>query len=243
MEINHVSQVIGLALCEGLEIGIAYDGEFNLMRLSEASLEEWGVTFDDAFDIAVDNLRLQSSTPWLALQNGVFLSQSGDFYDPSRLLLTDVLYRQPIMGAPVVMAPNRAVLLLTGDRNEAGLQTLVDLAEQALAQPRSLPPLMLRWSGVAWERFTPQALSPKLHRLRLRELTADYQDQQAMLNDLHKQEGHDVFVAQHTIVQRADGEHRSICVWPEGVRSLLPETDFIALYRPSTKQTAFVPRL
>lgn len=230
------------ALCENIEIGIAYDGEFNVMRLSKATFEQWGITFDDAFDIAVDNLRAESSKPWLALQNGVFLSQFGDFYDASRLLLTDLLYRQPIMGAPVVMAPNRTVLLLTGDRNDAGLQTLVDVAEQALAQTRSLPPLMLRWSGAAWERFVPESLAEKLHRLRLRELTADYQDQQATLNDAHKQKGQDVFVAEHTILQRADGEQRSICVWSEGVHSLLPDTDFIALYRPSTNQTAFVPR-
>jgi uncharacterized protein YtpQ (UPF0354 family) len=230
------------ALCESIEIGIAYDGEFNVMRLNDATLKQWGVTLDDALDVAVDNLRLQSSKPWLALQNGVFLSQFGDFYDASRLLLTDVLYRQPIAGAPVVMAPNRAVLLLTGDRNEAGLQTLLEVAEQALAQTRSLPPLMLRWSGTAWEKFVPEVLAEKLHRLRLRELAADYQDQQVALNDLHAREGRDVFVAQHTVVQRKGGEQRSICVWTEGVHSLLPDTDFIALYRPSTKQTAFVPR-
>lgn len=229
-------------LCESIEIGIAYDGEFNVMRLNEAKLEQWGVTFDEAFDIAVDNLRLASSKPWLALQNGVFLSQFGDFYDASRLLLTDVLYRQPIAGAPVVMAPNRTALLLTGDQNEAGLQTLMEVAEQALTQPRSLPPLMLRWSGVAWEKFVPKVLAAKLHRLRLHELAADYQDQQAALNDIHAREGRDVFVAQHTIVQRNDGEQRSICVWTEGVHSLLPDTDFVALYRPTTKQTAFVPR-
>lgn len=229
-------------LCENIEVGIAYDGEFNVMRLSQSTFEQWGVSFDDALDIAVDNLRVESSKPWLALQNGVFLSQFGDFYDASRLLLTDLLYRQPIMGAPVVMAPNRAVLLLTGDRNDAGLQTLVDLAEQALAQTRPLPPLMLRWSGAAWERFVPESLAAKLHRLRLYELTADYQDQQAILNDVHEKNGEDVFVAEHKIVQRADGEQSSICIWSEGVHSLLPDTDFIALFRPSTKQTAFVPR-
>ncbi|MFP3617491.1 hypothetical protein SB778_46430, partial [Paraburkholderia sp. SIMBA_050] len=75
-----------------------------------------------------------------------------------RLLLTDLLHRQPISGAPVVMAPNRTVLLLTGDRNAAGLATMVELAEQARAQPRPLPSLMLRWDGAAWRNFVPQGL-------------------------------------------------------------------------------------
>ncbi|WP_430232393.1 DUF1444 family protein [Paraburkholderia tropica] len=229
-------------LCENLEIGIACDGEFNVMRLNHAQLATWGVSFDEALAFAIDNLRETSSTPWLALQNGVFLSQFGDFYDASRLLLTDLLYRQSISGAPVVMAPNRAVLLLTGDRNEAGLQTLVELAEQAYAQSRPLPPLMLRWNGEAWERFVPPALAARLHRMRLRERDADYQDQQDALVALHAREGRDVFVAKHTVLQSADGEQRSVCAWSEGVHALLPDTDFFVLVRAATKQTAFVPR-
>jgi uncharacterized protein YtpQ (UPF0354 family) len=236
------SEIAYRPLCESIEIGVAYDGEFNVARLNEGKLKEWGVTFDEAFDIAVDNLRLESHKPWLALRDGVFLSQFGDYYDASRLLLTDVLYRQPIAGAPVVMAPNRTVLLLTGDRNEAGLQTLLELAEQALAEPRSLPPLMLRWSGAAWEKFVPEKLAAKLHKLRLNELAVDYQDQQAKLNDMHTREGLDIFVAQHSIAQRKDGEQLSFCVWSESVHSLLPDTDYVALHRPSTKQTAFVSR-
>jgi uncharacterized protein YtpQ (UPF0354 family) len=229
-------------LCENLEIGIAYDGEFNLARLSRSKLAEWGVSFDEALDIATDNLRLESSNSWLAMQNGVFLSQFGDFYDASRLLLTDVLYRQSIAGAPVVMAPNRTVLLLTGDRNEAGLRTMVEIAEQAQEEPRPLPPLMLRWSGSAWEKFTPEPLAATLHRMRLRQLASDYQVQLDALNQIHVREQRDVFVAKHTVVQREDGVQRSFCAWTEGIHSLLPDTDFFALYRPSTKQTAFVPR-
>ncbi|WP_414439590.1 hypothetical protein [Burkholderia sp. 22PA0106] len=230
-------------LCENIEVGIAYDGEFSLQRLNNKTFADWGVTFDEAFEIAIDNLRAESSKPWLALGHGVFVSQFGDFYDAARLLLTDVLYRQPIAGAPVVMAPNRAVLLLTGDRNEAGLQTLLAAAEEALRQPRALPPLMLRWSGTAWERFAPEPLARKLHALRLQELAADYADQRTLLDDLHAKEGRDVFVATYTVVQSDhDGRQRSLCVWSEGVHSWLPDTEVVALYQISTKRTAFLPR-
>ncbi|WP_353192177.1 hypothetical protein [Pandoraea pnomenusa] len=229
-------------LCENLEIGLAYDGEFNLLRLDSATLEQWGITFDEALDIAIDNLRLVSSQPWLPLQNGVFVSQFNDYYDASRLLLPDVLYRQPIAGAPVVMAPNRTALLLTGDRNEAGLKTLLAAAEGALDQARALPPLMLRWSGTAWEKFTPEALAGKLHQLRLRELAGDYHDQKTLIDEIHDQENVDIFVAQHTVLESEDGQQRSICVWSEGVHSLLPDTDYVALFRHETQQTACVPR-
>ncbi|WP_241014970.1 hypothetical protein [Burkholderia sp. Ac-20379] len=229
-------------LCESLEIGIAHDGEFNIQRLNNQTLADWGVTFDAALEIAVDNLRAESSKPWLPLRDGVFVSQYGDFYDAARLLLTDVLYRQPIAGAPVVMAPNRTVLLLTGDRNEAGLQTLLAVAEEALREPRPLPPLMLRWSGTAWEHFVPEPLARKLHELRLQERAADYADQRTMLEERHATEGRDVFVATYTVVQNDAGRQRSLCVWTEGVHTLLPDTEVVALHQPATKRTAFLPR-
>jgi len=235
------SEVAFRPLCENLEIGIAYDGEFSVARLTTARLAEWGVTFDDACDVAIDNLRGMSSAPWAALRDGVFLSQFGDYYDAARLLLTDLLHRQPISGAPVVMAPNRTVLLLTGDRNAAGLATMVELAEQARAQPRPLPSLMLRWDGAAWRNFVPPGLEAKLHALRVDELAGDYQDQRALLDELHKRDGTDIFVATYTVYRRQNGELFSVSVWSDGVPTLLPETDIVVLYREATRQSAHVP--
>ncbi|WP_017776868.1 hypothetical protein [Paraburkholderia kururiensis] len=228
-------------LCENMEVGIAYDGEFNILRLTEAKLAEWNVTFDEAYDIAVDNLRLQSAKPFMALRDGVFASQFGDHYDASRLLLTDLLHRQPISGAPVVMVPNRTVLLLTGDRNEAGLQLMVEIAGEERTKPRALPSLMLRWDGQSWQRFVPAGLESRLRELRVQELAADYQDQSAHLNENHKRDGVDIFVAQYMVLQGQTGELRTACGWTEGIHALLPVTDTVALHRPSAEQCAFVP--
>jgi uncharacterized protein YtpQ (UPF0354 family) len=228
-------------LCENLEIGVAYDGDLNIMRLTQAKLREWNTTFDEAYDIALDNLRGESSKPFVALRDGVLASQFGDHYDAARLLLPDLLHRQNISGAPVVMAPNRTVLLLTGDRNTAGLATMVQIAEEALAQPRALPPLMLRWDGTVWQRFVPAELEPKLSELRFNELAGDYHDQQKLLNDMHSRTGLDIFVAQYTVVKRHAGGIFSLCVWTQGVHALLPATDTVVLFRQEPKQTAYVP--
>ena len=228
-------------LCENLEIGLAYDGEFNIMRLTDAKLAEWNVTFDDAYDIAVDNLRMASAKPFMALKDGVFASQFGDHYDASRLLLTDLLHRQSISGAPVVMVPNRTVLLLTGDRNEAGLQLMLDIAVEERAKPRPLPALMLRWTG-HWECYEPPGLESMLRELRLQELAADYKDQTEFLSERHKRAGVDVFVGQHMVVQGQNGALRSACACTEGVAcSLLPKTDVVVLFRPTANKGAFVP--
>nr|WKF59593.1 hypothetical protein HUO10_004104 [Paraburkholderia busanensis] len=228
-------------LCENLEIGIAYDGDSSIVRLTESRLKEWGVSFDEAYDTAIDNLRMTSSKPLIRGENGVWISNFGDHYDASRLLLTDLLHRQQISGAPVVMVPNRSVLLLTGDRNAAGFQTMLELAEQVFTQPRALPRLMLRWNGTAWQRFSPEGVGSRLTQLRVQEIGADYQDQLAHLKGIHEQEKIDIFIAQCSVLKNASGEMRTMCVWPEGVHTLLPATNVVALFRHEPKQTAFVP--
>ena len=229
-------------LCENMEIGIAYDGEFNILRLTDAQLAAWNVTFDEAFEAAIDNLRHQSSKPFMALKDGVFASQFGDYYDASRLLLTDLLHRQAISGAPVVMVPNRTVLLLTGDRNDTGLELMLQIAIAERAKPRPLPPLMMRWGGQSWERFVPPGLEARLRELRIQELAADYQDQSQLLNESHDRIGLDIAAGQYMVVKRPTGELFSSCTWTDGsTHSLLPEVDIVVLHRASGQPPAFVP--
>src|ERR1700748_1510697 len=58
-------------LCENLELGLAYDGSVNILRLNEHHLAQWGMTFHDVLDVALDNLRLESNKQWLQLKDGV----------------------------------------------------------------------------------------------------------------------------------------------------------------------------
>ncbi|CBJ40719.1 conserved hypothethical protein (plasmid) [Ralstonia solanacearum CMR15] len=228
-------------LCDNLEIGLAYDSEYSISRLNEARLRDWGVTFDEAYAVALDHLRERSGQAWKALDNGVFVSQFGDLYDASRLLLTDLLHRQPISGMPVVMIPSRAVLLLTGDRNDAGLATLVALAEAVLEDPRPLSSRMLRWTGEHWEIFVPPTLANRLALLHAKESVGDYGAQKTMLDEAHAQQGIDIFVATYQAHQGPDGTVVSSCVWSEDVHALLPVTDEMFLHRASTGHVVKLP--
>ena len=62
-----------------------------------------------------------------------------------------------------------------------------------------------------------------------------------LLNDVHERDGTDLFVATYSVYKRQDGSLFSVSVWSDGVRSLLPETDIVALHRGSTGQSAYVP--
>jgi len=221
------------ALAGNLEIGIAFDTEFGIHRLSEDHLEKWGITFDEALEVALINLREKSSQPFEQIASNLRVSRFQDYYDASRLLLGDLMHRQVAGGNPVVMIPNRTVLLVTGDRSEEGLATMVAVAEKVLQDPRPLSPLMLRLCEGKWEVYEPAEVKERLGLLRKQSDNADYEGQK---NILQTACGDDVFVASHTLfLNQESGCVVSVCTWTERVPSLLPKTDQVVLYRPDTK--------
>ena len=57
-------------LCENIEIGIAYDGEPTSRACRPRRSTDGASLFDEACDIAIDNLRAASSTPWPRCRTG-----------------------------------------------------------------------------------------------------------------------------------------------------------------------------
>lgn len=226
------------ALAGNLEIGIAYDTEFGIHRLSEDRLEKWGITFDEALEAALNNLRDKSGQPFEQIAPNLRVSRFQDYYDASRLLIGDLIHRQVNSGNPVVMIPNRTVLLVTGDRSEDGLATMVAVAEKVLQAPRPLSPLMLRLCDGKWEVYEPVEVQERLSLLRKQSENADYESQKDLLQTAC---GEDVFVATHNLFRNQEtGSVFSLCTWSESVPSLLPKTDRVVLYRPETKDQMIV---
>jgi hypothetical protein len=69
-------------------------------------------------------------------------------------------------------------------------------------------------------------------RLRTHDLGRDYANQGEALKALNEKAGHDVHVADCSLLRRKDtDEVTSYCVWSDGVEALLPETDVIFFFR------------
>ncbi|GAB3255587.1 DUF1444 domain-containing protein [Chitinimonas naiadis] len=218
------------SLCGELEVAVMYDSEFSMSRLTAKQFSEWGVRFEDALAVAMENLRDRSVTPMQAVVPGLYVSDWGDYFDASRMLLTDLLYRHSISGAPVVMVPNRTCLLLTGDRDEAGLTRMLALAEEVLAQPRPLSAQMLRWDGGQWTVFQPSIVAEKLGELQFADLANSYGVQKELLDEQHERGEVDIFVATFMAMRdKENGRLFSVSTWSNGVHTLLPVTDSVAL--------------
>jgi uncharacterized protein YtpQ (UPF0354 family) len=107
----------------GLIITYVIDGERTVSYINEDQLDTWQVTAQDLHDRAVDNLRKRTEdVRYTTVGEGdqrLFIFSSGDGYDATRMLLTDVLaaWSRQLPGRLVVGIPNRDFLIAFSDSN------------------------------------------------------------------------------------------------------------------------------
>jgi hypothetical protein len=161
-------------------------------------LEKWGVTFDDAFDVALANLRHRSDKAFVALAPGLYCSDWADTCDTSRVLLPDVVSALPVRGPPVVMVPNRNVILVSGAEDEEALRGMVRSARKVLSDPRPLSADALLLEVGAWRNYVPNTAEQsgiELVELQDEQASFCYADQKGLLDKIHDRTGEDIFVA------------------------------------------------
>ena len=231
-------------LADHLAIGLVYDLPDSMRTIVGQDLDNWGVTFYEALEAAAANLRQKEDPVFVSPQDGVYISATGDNYDASRLILTDMVQQFDMRGEPIAMVANRDTLILTGSENPAGLKIMAVRARQAMEEPRPIWPVPLRLVDDEWTEWLPPA-SHLLHRdfatLRLQALGQQYAEQKELLDAHYRRSGRDMFVASFSGAQNNQtGELRSYCVWSDGVQSLLPQTDLVYFFQPGERDESAV---
>ena len=233
-------------LTDRLCLCLVYDAPDFMFPLNVSMLEKWGVSFDEARERALANLR--AATPparWERPAPGLYVSAWQDDYDSTRLLLDEIHQGLDLQGVPVALVPYRNRLILTGSEDAEGLAKAFELAEAGASQPAPLSVLPLRWTGsgwAAWDLPKDHPCGATWRRLRLLERGTLYNQQKDMLEEIHRRENVDVFVASFGSIQdKETGELRSWCSWAKGVLALLPCTDLISFADPEApKDQQFV---
>ena len=230
------SPVVWKPLGGFLGMGLAFDAPDTLQYLGPDELKRWGVSFDEALTVALENLRQRSTEGLRQLAPGTCTSPWEDNYASSRLLLEEVVRRCRVHGEPVVLVPHRDLLLITGSEDEDGLSQVAERAQKALMAPRALDGRALRLTSKGWRPFMPERLSNAWGPFRTLELftrARDYDEQTQRLEKLHDERGEDIFVAAYTPYQDERGRTISYALWLKGVDSLLPRTDVIFFMDPT----------
>ncbi|MEZ4440011.1 MAG: hypothetical protein R3B72_13020 [Polyangiaceae bacterium] len=220
-------------VAEHLALGLVQDFPEHIEEMASEQLLELGLDLDDAYQRATDNLESLSPLPFQPVAEGVFCSPYHDNHDASRIALTSTIRRLPVRGLPVVMAPHRDWLIVSGTDDDAGLASMAKLTVDLLDEPRFLSSIPVCLIDDVYAPFLPDpdsAVASLFAELRVRQLVGEYQHQRELLRRRHDEE---IFVASFTGLSSNDGGGAtSYCVWTRGVPSLLPHAEQVALLDP-----------
>lgn len=235
---NTPTQVVG----DHLEASLVFDLPEAVRTISQSDLDDWGVSYYEAMEIARQNLET-SNFAFAAIGDNLYASLTGDTYDGTRLLLLDLIRKLEVKGDHVAMVPNRDTLLITGSEDDVGLGMMYAFAEKALnEESRPMVPTPMRLDGDEWMDWMPtdgHSLYDQFRSLELKFLHSEYEEQKSILDAIHEKNGTDIFVASYSAIEKKDtGKLLSYCVWPQDVEALLPKTQKVVFVRGQDEMPA-----
>lgn len=223
-------------LAEHLAVGLVYDMPESMRLIQDDDLTEWNISLYQALETARLNLEQMTEMIFVSPAQGVYLSATGDNYDASRMLLTDLMRKFEVRGELVLMVPNRDTLIVGGSDDDHALQVMAGLAERASEQPRLITTLAFRLEGDQWQPWLPDRECPHYGQFRMLQIKAigqDYAEQGELLSALYRKRGDDTYISAFSATQNSQtGAIDSYCVWSEGVPSILPRADRVFFFRP-----------
>ncbi|MBB6093221.1 uncharacterized protein YtpQ (UPF0354 family) [Povalibacter uvarum] len=228
-----LQRTVSWPLCADIHLRLVFDHGHALAHVDETLLDTWGQTADSIRMKALQNLRALERPHWQLLGDGVYQIVSAVSYEESFLLVDAVIDALPFAATAVVMPANRGVLLSCDGSDDAAIRSLLAHADRSLREaPWPLSGTLLQRRNGEWIEFVPQGDTQDLHQSVQRiSMAVTYSDQQTALQE-HL--GEDVFVATYSLMSKREGDGGlwSWSTWTEGVATLLPETDLVALGRP-----------
>lgn len=209
---------------------LVLDAPTHMKMVTQENLKEWGVTFDELFEVGLERLK-ECTTPQFQPEDGYFIGTWKDDYDSSRILLPELFEDLPIAGQPVFCLPNRLTLLVANSDKPAAIKAMLERAEaimQSEAKPQNSAPLTYQDGRIV--DFSPapdsELFAPVQYAKALAAITY-YEEQKNLLEQLHEKTGKDIYVGQFTAVRTPTGQTRTFAVWLKGVVTLLPKADAV----------------
>jgi hypothetical protein len=213
----------------GVAIGLVLDYPHTMRYVLNDTLRTWGVSLEEAMEVAKENLRRKSRERIEKVHECLYVLPWQDSYDAARLMLPELFTRLDVAGDPVALAVHRDLVLVTGSEDVAGLALMAATAEDEMEKPYpvSVRPLVLR--DFEWSEFVVQKLSAPYKRLALAEMARDYADQRELLSELTKRDDKDIFIANFYAVEHTDTKALSSWVtWSASGVQLLPQSETIS---------------
>lgn len=227
-------------LASYLSLSLVYDEPHAIKFVSDEQLEDWGVTFYEAYEAAMRNL---GERPISYIENnGLYEICVNDSHDAARMLLVGALQNLEVEGDLICMVPSRDCLLLTGAESAAGLSRMAERGREAISS-RAISGISFRLVEDRWEPWLPDRGHPSyraLHNLRCESIGQDYAEQEALLEKLHERTGEDIYVGSYSGVDAKDRSW-SYALWAENIVTLLPRAEYLVFVHADGENIMFVP--
>jgi hypothetical protein len=213
--------------CETMLVMLAVDTPAAIRLVTDGDLDDLGLTFEDALGIAVGHLDERGSHSFGQLAEGTFVSNCGDYYDASRVLIPEIFAQLPVRGNPVAIVQARSAVLVTGSEDIDGLAMIAGFALEDFDQNEravALSPIELvdgRWQPFAVGAHHP----PAVRNLVPRQLAWAYGATQSAVQELL---GDDIYVANALLVEQ-DGRAATAATWAAGVPTACPLVDALLI--------------
>jgi hypothetical protein len=212
-----------------LRIRLMYDFGDYMGYVKAAKLQTWGQPRHAVLERATANLGQMQTPTWNEVTPGVFKLSSPGSFEESLIQLDSVVRMLPFAADAALMPCNRGILLAADSRSVDAVESMLLEAEKALDSPWPMSSTMCRRTSDGWTEFqAPERCANLAHGLAVRHLAEFYSAQKAVLDEVNETRGRDLYVAEYSVV-RIDDIWQSYCVWSEGVPSLLPVPDWVAI--------------
>jgi len=215
-----------LAIAGDVLISAAVDVGEGLVPVTEQQAADWGADLRDVVDAALQN-GLGRETAGVEVRRPGTYVVTDEQLGASLAARPSMLSGFQVTGAPVLLAPGRGVVIVTGSDDLEGLQAAVGVADEIAGTSEGLVtavPLVLRsdwWEVFDWP--AEPALLALVGRLSRRFAAAAYGYQASLLG-----EG-SAYPASAQLFQAPDGRVVLVASWTQGQETLLPVVDDVVV--------------
>jgi uncharacterized protein YtpQ (UPF0354 family) len=224
-------------LVDPLGILLAIDRPHSIALVHKSKLDSWGCTFEVALERAINNLVARSPVRFERTEYGFYISDYGDGYDSSRLLMPELFVALQLPGDPIAVAISRTCIAVAGSEDLNALAAMSAFVVETFnneTRPTSWMPMALR--DGEWVRFVPEVPERGAVRdLSIRQDIWDYDPQTRILEGYVHRKEENVFVAPLEFVTK-QGDAYTWTSWTEDVPAWLPRAEGIGLTNASGLQ-------
>jgi len=140
-----------------LQVYLGVDRPDRTLYVDQTLLKAWGRSFDEAYEVALENLRNGEGYSFAPIARGVWVSGGSDWNEPALLLLPEFIRELDLAGDPVAVPVSRQYLIVAGSEDEDALGAMAGFVAEALAdEPQPFPAEPIVFKDGAWRPYEPE---------------------------------------------------------------------------------------